>query len=72
MQTFDQALLGHVLGGKIDADLAFEVASNPHDFKLLLDSKGKRSSGIEQVMQTPEEQPAEDVPEPSTAASMFG
>ena len=51
MQTFDQALLGHVMDGKVDADLAFEVASNPHDFKLLLEAKGQRSSGIEQVLE---------------------
>ena len=41
MQTFDQALLGHVLEGNIDADLAFEVASSPHDFKLMLDAQGR-------------------------------
>ena len=79
MQTFDQALLGHVMAGKVDADLAFEVASNPHDFKLLLESRGKRSSGIEQVMggedsdaESQPEQPADPFEEPSTAASMFG
>ena len=76
MQTFDQALLGHVLAGKIDADLAFEVASNPHDFKLLLDAKGKRSSGIEQVMsgepEQPQDEPSGGPVEESTAASMFG
>jgi twitching motility protein PilT len=76
MQTFDQALLGHVLGGKIDADLAFEVASNPHDFKLLLDARGKRSSGIEQVMsgepERPDDLPEDAAAEQSTAASMFG
>ena len=50
MQTFDQALLGHVMAGNIDRDLAYEVASSPHDFKLMLDAKGERSSGIEQVL----------------------
>ena len=50
MQTFDQALLGHVMAGNVDRDLAFEVASSPHDFKLMLDAQGQRASGIEQVL----------------------
>jgi twitching motility protein PilT len=72
MQTFDQALLGHVMEGKVDADLAFEVASNPHDFKLLLDSKGQRSSGIEQILSDKPEQPADMFDEPAPTASIFG
>jgi len=40
MQTFDQALLAHVFAGNIDRDLAYEVASSPHDFKLMLDAQG--------------------------------
>jgi twitching motility protein PilT len=75
MQTFDQALLGHVMAGKVDADLAFEVASNPHDFKLLLESRGKRSSGIEQVLgdgESSDEEPPNPFEERSAAASMFG
>ena len=72
MQTFDQALLGHVLDGKVDADLAYEVASNPHDFKLLLESKGKRSSGIEQVMSRDSEDPSDPAAEQSPTASIFG
>jgi twitching motility protein PilT len=72
MQTFDQALLGHVMAGKVDADLAYEVASNPHDFKLLLEAKGKRSSGIEQVMEASPEDPGDPFAEPSPAASIFG
>jgi twitching motility protein PilT len=50
MQTFDQALLRHVMDGKVAEEVALEVASSPHDFKLMLDSKGQRASGIEQVM----------------------
>jgi twitching motility protein PilT len=50
MQTFDQALLGHVQAGHIDEHVAFEVASSPHDFKLMLDAGGQRASGIEQVL----------------------
>ena len=71
MQTFDQALLGHVMAGKVDADLAFEVASSPHDFKLLLESKGKRSSGIEQLMGDGSDEPSEPLSEPAPAGSIF-
>jgi twitching motility protein PilT len=50
MQTFDQALLKHVLAGTVDETDAMEVASSPHDFKLMLEAGGERASGIEQVM----------------------
>jgi twitching motility protein PilT len=50
MQTFDQALLGHVTEGQIDEATALEVASSAHDFKLMLAAQGQRASGIEQVI----------------------
>jgi twitching motility protein PilT len=50
MQTFDQALLKHVMAGNLDEETAFEAASSPHDFKLMLEAKGQRASGIEQVL----------------------
>jgi twitching motility protein PilT len=50
MQTFDQALLKHVVAGNISEETAFEVASSPHDFKLMLAAHGQRASGIEQVI----------------------
>jgi twitching motility protein PilT len=50
MQTFDQALLKHVTAGNITEEIAFETASSPHDFKLMLQAQGQRASGIEQVM----------------------
>jgi twitching motility protein PilT len=49
MQTFDQALLGYVMDGVVSEEVAMETASSPHDFKLMLASKGQRASGIEQV-----------------------
>ena len=49
MQTFDQALLKHVVAGNITEEVAFEVASSPHDFKLMLAAQGQRASGIEQL-----------------------
>jgi twitching motility protein PilT len=50
MQTFDQALLEHVVEGNISEETAFEVASSAHDFKLMLAAQGQRASGIEQVI----------------------
>ncbi len=50
MQTFDQALLKHVVEGNITEETAFEVASSAHDFKLMLAAQGQRASGIEQVI----------------------
>jgi twitching motility protein PilT len=50
MQTFDQALLGYVMEGKISEEVARDFATSPHDFKLMLDARGERASGIEQVM----------------------
>jgi twitching motility protein PilT len=50
MQTFDQALLKHVMAGTVDEADAMDVASSPHDFKLMLDAGGQRASGIEQVL----------------------
>jgi twitching motility protein PilT len=50
MQTFDQALLGYVMDGVISEDVARDFATSPHDFKLMLQARGERASGIEQVM----------------------
>jgi twitching motility protein PilT len=49
MQTFDQDLLAHVTEGRIAEDVAYETATSPHDFKLMLAAGGQRASGIEQL-----------------------
>jgi twitching motility protein PilT len=49
MQTFDQSLLGLVQEGVVSVETAMETASNPHDFKLMLEAGGQRASGIEQL-----------------------
>jgi twitching motility protein PilT len=75
MQTFDQALLRHVQAGRIDAEIAFDVASSPHDFKLMLDAQGQRASGIEQVMAAPDPEPqphAPPQPAEAGAGSYYG
>jgi twitching motility protein PilT len=49
MQTFDQDLLSHVTAGRISEEVAYETATSPHDFKLMLAAGGQRASGIEQL-----------------------
>jgi twitching motility protein PilT len=51
MQTFDQALLGYVIDGRISEEVAMRTATSPHDFKLMLAAQGRRASGIEQVVE---------------------
>jgi twitching motility protein PilT len=62
MQTFDQALLKHVMAGNVAEEVAFDAASSPHDFKLMLQAQGQRASGIEQVMQNGSEGELGDAP----------
>ena len=66
MQTFDQALLGYVMDGVISEEVAFETATSPHDFKLMLAAQGQSASGIDQVIANGEARDAEgeDPPAP--------
>jgi twitching motility protein PilT len=56
MQTFDQALLRHVMEGRVSEEVAMDTASSPHDFKLMLAAGGQRASGIEQLIGDEKEQ----------------
>ena len=49
MQTFDQALFGHVKAGRVTFEDAMKVASSPHDFKLLMQADGRRGTTMEDV-----------------------
>jgi twitching motility protein PilT len=49
MQTFDQALFGHVKAGRVTFEAAMQVASSPHDFKLLMQSDGRKGTTMEDV-----------------------
>jgi twitching motility protein PilT len=49
MQTFDQALYGHLKAGRVTFDDAMRVASSPHDFKLLVQADGRRGTTMEDV-----------------------
>jgi twitching motility protein PilT len=55
MQTFDQALLGHVQQGRVSMEVALKAATHPHDFKLLVSSDGMRSTSVESVMESEDE-----------------
>ena len=75
MQTFDQALMHHVMEGRIEVETAYDVASSPHDFKLMLDAKGQRASGLEQVGAHAEPEPpppAQPEPAEAGAGSYYG
>jgi twitching motility protein PilT len=49
MQTFDQALLGHVQAGRVAMDDALKAATHPHDFKLLVSADGRRHTSVDSV-----------------------
>jgi twitching motility protein PilT len=49
MQTFDQALYGHVKAGRVTFEDAMHVASSPHDFKLLMQAEGRRGTTMDDV-----------------------
>jgi twitching motility protein PilT len=50
MQTFDQALLGHLQAGRISMEDALRAATHQHDFKLLVAADGERSTSVEHVL----------------------
>jgi twitching motility protein PilT len=61
MQTFDQALLGHLQAGRITMDEAVKASTHPHDFKLLVAAEGRRSTSMADLVPRPgadEDEPA--------------
>jgi len=67
MQTFDQALFGHLKGGRVTVEDALRVASSPHDFKLLVQADGRRGTTMEDVASAQEQRgvPPAGSPPPS-------
>ena len=49
MQTFDQALYGHVAAGRVTRRGRDGCATSPHDFKLLLEAEGRRGTTMADV-----------------------
>jgi twitching motility protein PilT len=59
MQTFDQALFGHVKAGRVTFEDAMRVASSPHDFKLLMQADGRKGTTMEDVAQATSQRDSE-------------
>jgi twitching motility protein PilT len=67
MQTFDQALFGHVKAGRVTFEDAMRVASSPHDFKLLMQADGRQGTTMEDVAAA--EANRASAPKPSLSAA---
>src|SRR5919199_3332892 len=60
MQTFTQALIGHVLAGTVDKEVAANAATNRHDFLVSLEYAMKRQAHEEAVAEAEQVQAAEE------------
>jgi twitching motility protein PilT len=65
MQTFEQALIEHVLAGRVDREVAANASSNAHDFVVSLDHAIKRQT--HEVAQAAAQVAAEEAAEESPA-----
>jgi twitching motility protein PilT len=72
MQSFDQALYTHVTAGRVALEDAMDAASSPHDFKLLLESEGRRGTTMEDVPMAPPEPEEEPAPSINDFSAMMG
>jgi twitching motility protein PilT len=73
MQTFTQALIEHVLAGRVERDVAADASSNRHDFLVALDKDLKRqaveaASKPQEPAAEPEPAPVQAVPDPEPEA----
>jgi twitching motility protein PilT len=69
MQTFDQALFGHVKAGRVTFEDAMRVASSPHDFKLLMQADGRVGTTMEDVAAAEANRDADSKSSPSLSAA---
>jgi twitching motility protein PilT len=67
MQTFDQALFGHVKAGRVTFEDAMHVASSPHDFKLLMQADGRVGTTMDDVAAAESKRQPESNPSLTTA-----
>jgi twitching motility protein PilT len=49
MQTFEQSLLKHYQDGRISLEQAMHHATHPHDFKIMVETEGRRSTSVDQL-----------------------
>jgi twitching motility protein PilT len=72
MQTFSQALINHVLDGRVDSEVAANAATNRHDFLVELEQAVKRKRAAEaRAVEQPQQHVAEPeaVPAPTIATA---
>ena len=63
MQTFEQALIDHVLTARVDREVAANAATNRHDFLVALDQATKQQTAdVAHEQKAEEEAKAEDEP----------
>jgi twitching motility protein PilT len=64
MQTFTQALIEHVLAGRVDREIAANAATNKHDFLVALEQASKRKRAADAAAAEAEAaaQPVEPAP----------
>jgi twitching motility protein PilT len=62
MQTFEQSLLKHYQEGRISLEQAMHAATHPHDFKLMVENEGRRSTSADQIYSTANNGGAEGSP----------
>jgi twitching motility protein PilT len=65
MQTFDQALFGHVKAGRVTYEDAVRVATSPHDFKLLMQADGRKGTTMDDVASVEQRREAQSPPAPA-------
>src|SRR6478736_4245053 len=69
MQTFTQALIEHVLAGRVDREVAANAATNKHDFLVSLDQAMKRKRAEDQLAAVQQQAPAEPEPQAPVIAA---
>ena len=70
MQTFSQALIEHVLSGRVDAEVAANAATNRHDFLVSLEQATKRKRAADKVASDAPEQQQVQEPESFEAPTL--
>jgi twitching motility protein PilT len=68
MQTFSQALIEHVLSGRVDGEVAANAATNRHDFLVSLEQARKRKLAADRATSDAPE-PHASVEEPEAVAA---
>ena len=69
MQTFTQALIEHVIAGRVDREVAANAATNKHDFLVSLDQAMKRKRAEDQLAAVQQQAPAEPEPQAPVIAA---